>query len=104
MMQVEEVTNVAAFAAQLEGRGTGSFRAMTQQASFRLPLDQLAALDAMAEQAGKSRTYVVSQLIEIGIEALRCELDKKVAGSIRKAQSAKLSALLAAHDGEEGEE
>lgn len=94
MQEVEPTTQVATFAAILEGRGAGSFRAMTMSVTARLPVDQVAALDAMAAQAGQSRTFVLSSLLEVAMEALRGEVDKKTAAAIRKAQGRRIAELI----------
>lgn len=94
MQQDEPTSQVAAFAAVLEGRGAGSWRGMTVQIGARLPVDQVAALDAMAAQSGQSRTFVLSSLLEVALEALRGEVDKKTAAAIRKAQGKRIAELL----------
>jgi predicted transcriptional regulator len=97
MMEVEKVSYASAFAAELEGKGVGTFRANLVPVSFRLSVDQVAAVDAFAEVAGKSRTYVFSQLLEVALERLREEVDKGTQQKIRKAQAAKVRALLEQH-------
>lgn len=104
MHHVEEVTNASAFAAQLEGRGTGSFRAITHPVMVRLPVDQLAAIDALASHGRCSRTFAVSTLIEIGLDGLSHELDQKVQKEIRKTQAARLRELLDSKETADGEE
>lgn len=104
MNQVEEVTNASAFAAQLEGRGTGSFRAITHALTIRLPIDQVAAVDALAAQANCSRTYAISTLIEIGLDGLRLELDQKTQKEVRKVQAQRMRELLDSKDVSESEE
>jgi len=104
MNQVEEVTNAAAFAAQLEGRGTGSFRAITVGISLRLPVDQVSAIDALATQAKCSRTFALSQLLEIGLDGLRHELDSKTKKEVGKLQAARMRELLDGRETAESEE
>lgn len=105
MAHAEEITNAAAWAAQLEGRGTGSFHAVVVSVTARLPVYQVAILDAMARQAGTSRTYALSQLLAAGIDATTKEIeDTKTRTAIRKAQGARLAELLADSDVQEGEE
>lgn len=102
MHQVEEVTNAAAWAAQLEGRGTGSFRALTVSVTARLPIDQVAAVDGMAKHAGTSRTYALSQVLAAGFEALDRELDAGTRTALRKLQAKRMKELVAdATDAEE---
>ena len=99
MHQVEEVTNAAAWAAQLEGRGVGSFRSVTVSVTARLPVDQVAALDAMAMHAGTSRTFALSQVLAAGFDALDRELeDKATITALRKAQAKRMRELLADPD------
>lgn len=104
MHRVEEVTNAAAFAAQLEGRGSGSFRSLSVALTVRLPVDQVAALDALAAQAKCSRTFALSTLVEIGLDGLRHELDPKTSKEIRKVQAARMRELLDSKEAAEGEE
>ena len=104
MNQVEEVTNAAAFAAQLEGRGAGSFRAITVGVSLRLPVDQVAAVDALAAQAKCSRTFALSQLLEIGLDGLRHELDAKTQKEVRKLQAARMREFMESREATESEE
>jgi len=104
MHQVEEVTNAAAWAAQLEGRGSGSFRAITVSVTGRLPIDQVAALDAMAAQAGTSRTYALSQVLAVGFEALDRELDSPTIKALRKAQAARMRELIDSREATESED
>lgn len=104
MHQVEEVTNASAFAAQLEGRGSGSFRAISVGISLRLPIDQVAAVDALAAQAKCSRTYALSQLLEIGLDGLRLELDAKTQKEVRKLQAARMRELMDSREATDAEE
>ena len=104
MHTVEEVTNASAFAAQLEGRGTGSFRAITVGVSIRLPVNQVAAIDALAAQAKCSRTYALSMLVDIGLDALKLELDAKTQREVRKLQAARVRELMDGKEASEGED
>lgn len=103
MNQVEELTQAAAFAAELEGRGAGALRAIVVPITFRLPVDQIAAINALAEHSGKSRVYTVSNLLAIALETLRGEVDKPTQTAIRKLQAKHVAELLKTHS-EEGAE
>lgn len=104
MQDVEPITYAAAFASEMEGRGAGSYRAVVAPVTYRLPIDQLAAIAALAEHSGRSRVYCVSNLISIGLEALRGELDKSTQQVIRKLQAKHMQELHAAHGDDEAEE
>ena len=91
-------------AVMLAGRGQTQISGLMRPVLSRIPESMLVEVDAMAKVMGKSRSAVVVLLLEVGIHAVRNEIDEDTAERLYLASSDVLEALQAnAADRETGE-
>lgn len=75
-MSDDEMPSKAEHLAQvIAGKGTTGLSGVARPVLLRLPVWDLAELDAMAKFAGKSRNAMAIHLIEAGIEEVRRAMD-----------------------------
>lgn len=84
---------VGLLASLVEGTGEIELRRLSKSVTFRLLLDQLALLDALAEASEHTRTLMVQFLLDAGWEALSGRLNKATLSKIRKRQADIAAAL-----------
>ena len=82
-------------AVMLAGRGQTQISGLMRPVLSRIPESMLADVDAMAKVMGKSRSAVVVLLLEVGIHAVRNEIDEDTAERLYLARSDVLEALQA---------
>lgn len=78
----EHPTNVQMLAALVAGTATIEVNTVLRPINYRIPLHVLASVDAMAEAAGKSRNFMLNELLELGVEAVQKALPSEVAPKI----------------------
>ena len=78
----EEPTNVDMIAALVAGTATIEVKTLLRPINYRIPLHVLATVDAMAEAAGKSRNFMLTELLQLGVEAVEKALPADVAPNI----------------------
>lgn len=66
----EEPTNADMIAALVAGTATIEVKTLLRPINYRIPLHVLATVDAMAEAAGKSRNFMLTELLQLGVEAV----------------------------------
>ena len=99
----DEVTQADHVAGIISGTGKNSLRASAYAVSYRVPMNLLAAVDAMAAESKKSRNAMLNLLVEVGIDEVREKLDQDVAERLM-VQEAKAFSLLAGETSETIEE
>lgn len=97
-----EVTHAHGVALLLMGRGKSEGRAALGPLSARIPIWQLAQLDAMGAKAGKSRNAMVALVLQAGIAAIRSHLDETTSEELDELES-EASAKLNGVETESGE-
>lgn len=97
--QHTEHTEAQCVAALLNGTATSSGKAVLVPMSTRIPVHQVAQLEAMASKAGKTRNAMVALVLDAGLEAIRQHLDSATTKELKQLESDALSNL----QGEDGE-
>ena len=93
-MEQTEINLAEHVAGVIANTGTNSVKATARAISYRVPVSDLAEIDAMAAEAGKSRNAMINMLVHVGLYAVRRELPAKVAKSVRKREAECIAALL----------
>jgi len=88
----EEITQAEILASILEGTGQTKTVSLIRPVNYRAPIHFLAVIDAMAEHAGKSRSFMMSRLINVGICAVKDSLVDKTTIKALEALQAKFTA------------
>lgn len=83
-------------AALMKGQGTMETRAQTVPVMIRMPLYDLAKIDAMVARSGKSRTGIISLLCSIGLEETFSRLDQSDLETFSYLEAEAFSKLTAA--------
>jgi len=75
---------------------TGKFSAISaaKAVSYRVPIHTLARVDAMAEQAGKSRNSMLNLLLEVALDQVGSELSEAVFQEVQSREIVLMRALL----------
>lgn len=98
MKQFEEPNKAEFLAALLMGKAKSEGRAALVPLSVRIPVWQLAQLDAMASKSGKSRNSMVALLFSAGFDAVLSHLDQKTIDELGRLEASR--GLPATEDGE----
>jgi hypothetical protein len=93
-MEQNEINLAEHVAGVIANTGTNSIKAAARAISYRIPVVDLAEVDAMAAEAGKSRNAMLNMFVSVGLDAVRRQLPSKVARSVRKRESECIAALL----------
>ena len=94
---IREAEHVAAL---IEGTATTRFMGATKVISVRLPILQIAELEAFANQSGRSRNAMVALLLDVAFEEVRAGLKAKTLKAIEAQKNVKISEEMAAFNGE----
>ena len=90
-----KITPAEILASQLEGTGQATAVAAIRPVNYRAPIHLLGVVDAMAEHAGKSRAYMISALISVGICSVTDSLtDQPTIDALALLQAKHLGLLL----------
>lgn len=95
---VREAEHVAAL---IEGNADTSFMGVTKVISARLPMPQVAEIEAIAEKSGKTRNAMLSMLLAVGIEEVRAGLKTKTLKEINASMNEKIAHEVEQNEGEE---
>ena len=71
----EEVSQAEHIAGILSGTNSTTSTAVVRAVAYRAPIHILAVVDAMAQQAKKSRTSMINMLLQVGIDEVREKLE-----------------------------
>lgn len=85
---IREADHVAAL---IEGNADTNFMGVTKVLSARLPMVQVAEIEAIAEKSGKTRNAMLSMLLSVGIEEVRAGLKTKTLKEINANMNQKIS-------------
>ena len=94
---IREAEHVAAL---IEGTASTTFNGLTKVISVRLPLHQIAELEAFAAKSGRSRNAMVALLLDVAFEEVSAGLKAKTRKEIDATKNAKLSEEYAAFNAE----
>ena len=84
---IREADHVAAL---IEGNADTNFMGVTKVLSARLPMVQVAEIEAIAEKSGKTRNAMLSMLLAVGIEEVRASLKTKTLKEINANMNQKI--------------
>lgn len=84
---IREADHVAAL---IEGNADTNFMGVTKVLSARLPMVQVAEIEAIAEKSGKTRNAMLSMLLSVGIEEVRAGLKTKTLKEINANMNQKI--------------
>jgi hypothetical protein len=76
MQQKEMLSRARMVAAVVSGTAKTDEKAQNVQVVAKLPIYHVAKLDALARQAGKNRTQMLSMLLAVGLEEVWDQLDE----------------------------
>ncbi len=79
MEQQDFLPEAAMVASAIARKGTVGGKGVCKSVGLRMPVHLLIYIDAMAAHAGKSRTSMISALLEVGLEEVKKHLDPKTA-------------------------
>ena len=86
----------------LAGVVSGNAKTITVDAvrpiSYRVPIRLLARIDALADKSSKSRNFMITSLIDIGLDELTVRLDEEVMEEISAFESRHMQMMLDAGD------
>lgn len=85
---IREADHVAAL---IEGNADTNFMGVTKVLSARLPMVQVAEIEAIAEKSGKTRNAMLSMLLAVGIEEVRASLKTKTLKEINANMNQKIT-------------
>lgn len=91
---VIEVSMADMTAAVIEGTGNIGMNAVVKQISYRAPISTLAKVDAMAAQAGRSRNYMLTRLLDVGVDAVSKSLSDETTEALMAREVQVLAEML----------
>lgn len=94
MEQQEMLPRSRLVAAVLSGKATSAEKAQTVQVVAKLPIYNVAKLDALARQGGKNRTEMLSMLLAVAIEEVLLHVDEGVAEQLVALEAQCMAELL----------
>jgi hypothetical protein len=89
-----EVSQADHVAGILSGTATTTSVAATRPLNYRIPVHLLAVVDAMADQAKKSRNAMLNLLLQVAIDDVREKLDTDVIESLSIGEAKAMQVLL----------
>lgn len=96
-----EISKAEHMAQVLTGKGTVRMVAGVKPLLARVPVHEVAEIDAMASMAQKSRNAMLVYLLEVGLEEVRKQLDDEAAQHLNEETTKNLSVILAGGDEQE---
>lgn len=103
MSTVDEPSKAEHLAQVIARKGTTRLVAVARPVLLRLPVWDLAELDAMAQFAGKSRNAMAIHLLEAGIEEVRKAMDNDTLADLNADMTKRVMAWHAEGDTPENE-
>lgn len=99
-IQSTEYTDAHLVAGLLNGTATSSGKSVLVPMSTRIPIHQVAQLEAMAVKAGKTRNAMVALVLDAGLAAIREHLDAATTKELKRLEA---DAMRDISKGEAGE-
>jgi hypothetical protein len=99
---VDEISRAEVVAGTISGTATSFQFHAAKAVMLRLPLDVLVHLDEMANKARKSRNVMASDLLRVGIEAVRKELPEPVQDELDERVMIELAHQLELYEADTG--
>ena len=90
---MEEITKAETVAATIFGKGTSFQQHTVRSINYRVPLITLARVDAMAQQAGKSRNTMMNMLLDVGINDVYAHFNQEEIEELQSRESMAFRAL-----------
>jgi len=94
MTGTNEVSAAEMLAAVVIGTGEHLSVMGVKAISFRIPLNALARVDAMANKANKSRNAILNMLVDVGLEEVFRHLPEKTLEEVQSRESRAFQELL----------
>lgn len=94
MQRNEDPSKAETVAQLLSGRSTFFEKSQNVQVVAKLPIYHVAKLDAMAKQAGKNRTEMLSILLSTGLDEVLKHVDEAVAEKLLQLEAEAMARLL----------
>lgn len=89
-----EPTKSQMVASIISRTGTGITAASAKTISYRVPVYSLARVDAMAQQAGKSRNSMLNLLLDVALDEVGGQLDEQVFQEVQSREIVAMRSLL----------
>jgi hypothetical protein len=94
MEQQEMLSEADMVAAVVSGRGKRFAKTQTVQVVAKLPIYHVGKLDALAAQAGQTRTETLSMLLGVGLEEVMRRVDQPIAEHLVELEAEALARLM----------
>lgn len=94
MSKVNEVSAAEMLASVVSGSGEHISVMSVKPISFRIPLDALARVDALAGKANKSRNAMLNMLVDVGLQEVLRRLPEKTFEEIQSRENHAFQQLL----------
>ena len=104
MEKHQEVSNAEILASVILGTGKTTSIDTVRPISYRIPIRLLARIDALADKSSKSRNFLITSLIELGLDDLNDCLGDEGMQEIGEREGVHLNALIGAADIESNRE
>lgn len=90
----DDVTPAEVVASVIMKQGNIERMAITRAIGYRCPVSTLAKIDAFAAYSGKSRAWVVTSVLDVGLRAVYAELSEEVEQELQVLESGVLAELV----------
>lgn len=94
MIDTDAPSSVELAAAMISGTGAFGLTSTVKAISYRVPVADLAIVDAMAAKAGKSRNAMLNILVAAGIQEVSKSLSRSVLKQVREDSEYRLAELV----------
>lgn len=94
MIEYFEPTKSQLVASIISGTGKSRSYALAKAISYRVPISTLARVDAMAEQAHKSRNQMLNLLLDVALDQVGSDLAESVFEEVQSREIVVMRALI----------
>lgn len=98
MAKHHEVSNAEILASVILGSGKTITVDTVRPISYRIPIRLLARIDALADKSSKSRNFMITSLIELGLDDLTPYLGEEGMEEILSRESVHMSEMMGSGD------
>jgi predicted DNA-binding protein len=98
MAKHKEVSNTEILASVILGSGKTLTVDAVRPISYRIPIRLLARIDALADKSSKSRNFIITSLIEIGLDDLTPHLGDEGMQEILSRESVHMHEMMGSGD------
>jgi hypothetical protein len=98
MAKHHEVSNAEILASIVLGSGKTITVDAVRPISYRIPIRLLARIDALADKSSKSRNFMITSLIELGLDDLMPLLGDEGTGEILSRESVHMQEMMGSGD------